>query len=221
MGTYKRIITVDDEIQAQRAVKGLVYLIDDDCDVLVSLSQLIEYEGYACKKFLSVDLFFAQLKQPRFEGPRCILSDMSMPGKTGLVLQEMLPKDSDMPLIFITGIGDIDQAAQAFRRGALHFLTKPISDTDLFAVLKEAMQVSACRQELYVKREKKSALIARLTPRERELAKMLPEGLSIKEMAKEMGISDRAVKLYKKNLMDKLEIKSVFDLAKFQIDGLL
>ena len=221
MGTYKRIITVDDEIQAQRAVKGLVYLIDDDCDVLVSLSQLIEYEGYACKTFSSVDLFFAQFKQPRFEGPRCILSDMSMPGKTGLALQEMLPEDSNMPLIFMTGISGIDQAAQAFRRGALHFLTKPISDTDLFAVLKEAMQVSAYKQKLYVNREKKSALIARLTPRERELAKMLPEGLSIKEMAKEMGISDRAVKLYKKNLMDKLEIKSVFDVAKLQIDGLL
>lgn len=218
---FKRVITVDDERQAQRAAKGLVSVVDDDVSILNALSDLIEYEGYVCDIHESASAFFERQNAPRFPGPRCILSDMSMPGEDGLALQIRLPADSDQVLIFMSGISGVEQAAQAFRNGALHFLTKPIQDHQLFSVVDEALKKSALIQQRNAWQDKQTARIAKLTVRERELAAMLPEGLSIKEMAEKMGVSDRAVKLYKKSLADKLEAKSLADVLKLQMSGLL
>lgn len=221
MTIFKRVITVEDGWQAQRAAKGFISVVDDDVHVLNALRELIEYEGYACLTFSSVGAFFEYQNELRFPGPRCILSDMAMPEEDGLALQIRLPVDSDQVLIFMSGISGIEQAAQAFRNGALHFLTKPIQDHQLFSVIDEALQKSAVIQNRNEWQHKQSALIAKLTRRERELAAILPEGLSIKEMAGKMGVSDRAIKLYKKNLTDKLEAKSVADVLRLQMSGLL
>lgn len=221
MTIFKRVITVEDEWQAQRAAKGLVSVVDDDLHVLNALRELIEYEGYACLTFNSVNAFFEYQNELRFPGPRCVLSDMAMPEEDGLVLQIRLPVDSDQILIFMSGISGVEQAAQAFRKGALHFLTKPIQDHQLFSVINEALQKSVLIQKRNEWQHKQAALIAKLTVRERELAALLPEGLSIKEMAEKMGVSDRAIKLYKKNMADKLEAKSVADVLRLQMNGLL
>lgn len=221
MKNFKRVINVDDERQAHRAAKGLVSIVDDDVRVLNALCELIEYEGYACEAYDSARAFFEKQNELRFPGPRCILSDMSMPEEDGLSLQIRLPGDSDQVLIFMSGIGSVEQAAQAFRNGALHFLTKPVHDHQLFSVIDEALQKSTLIQQRNAWSHKQAARIAKLTGRERELAAMLPEGLSIKEMAEKMGVSDRAIKLYKKNLTDKLEAKSVADVLILQISGLL
>lgn len=215
------MITVDDEIQAQRAAKGLVSVVDDDARVLKALGDLIQYEGYACELHASTGAFFEHQGASRFPGPRCILSDMAMPEEDGLALQNRLSPDSDQVLIFMSGICGIDQAAQAFRNGALHFLTKPVEDHQLFSVIDEALQKSTLIQQHNDWRYKQAACVAKLTGRERELAAMLPEGLPIKKMAEMMCVSERAIKLYKRNLMDKLEAKSVADILKLQMHNLL
>lgn len=221
MSNLKRVVTVDDERKAKCSAKGLVSVVDDDVLVLNALRELIEYEGYACEAYDSVSAFFEEQNEPRFSGPRCILSDMSMPREDGLALQIRLPVGSDQVLIFMSGISGIEQAAQAFRNGALHFLTKPVQDQQLFSVIDEALKKSALIQERNEWLNKQAIRVAKLSGRERELAVMLPEGLSIKEMAKKMGVSDRAIKLYKKNLTDKLEAKSVADVLRLQMSGLL
>lgn len=217
----RRVITVDDERLAKRAARGLVSVVDDDPSVLLALQTLIEYEGYACTVHASVSEFLTSLALPRFPGPRCILSDTYMPEIGGLQFQESMPVDSDQPIIFMSGMAQIEDAAQAFRRGAIHFLNKPIKDSELFVAIDEALQLSAQLQFNRSMKKIRAERIARLSPRERELAKLLPAGLQIKEMAEAMGISERAIKLYKKNLTEKLEIQSVFELVDLQRDGLL
>jgi FixJ family two-component response regulator len=221
MEVLRRVITVDDERLAKRAARGLVSVVDDDPGVLLSLRALIEYEGYACHTYASVTEFLAASGQPRFPGPRCILSDMYMPDLDGLKLQASLSEESDQPIVFMSGMGQVEQVAQAFRKGAVHFLSKPISDSDLFHAIHEALLQSVQIQQIRAQKKLQIERMAKLTPRERELAQLLPEGLSIKEMADNMDVSDRAIKLYKKNLMEKLEVKSIFELMAYMNNGFL
>lgn len=221
MEVFRRVITVDDERLAKRAARGLVSVVDDDASVLLSLRALIEYEGYACHTYASVIEFLEASGEPRFPGPRCILSDMYMPHLDGLKLQATLSENSDQPVVFMSGMGQVEQVAQAFRKGAVHFLSKPISDSDLFHAIHEALIQSTQIQQARALRKLQIERVAKLTPRERELAQLLPEGLSIKEMADIMDVSDRAIKLYKKHLLEKLEVKSVFELADYRSNGLL
>lgn len=221
MKEFRRVITTDDEILAMRASKGIISIIDDDPQVLQALQELISYEGYLCHSFASVNDFLNKNNEPRFPGPRCILSDMVMSEKDGLALQKSLPKNSDQPLIFMSGMATVDQAAHAFRGGALHFLVKPVNDVELFEAIEEALNKSAAmqRQQAWLDNQKK--VVAKLTPREIELANILPKGLAIKKISTEMGISERAVKLYKKSIFDKLNIKTLLELITILDSGLL
>lgn len=221
MRAMRRVITVEDERLAVRCAKGHVALIDDDVHIVQSLQELIEYEGYACSAFVSVEEFLWHENEPVFPGPRCILSDMCIPGLDGLALQEHLPAQSDRPLVFMSGNSSVRQTAQAFRNGALHFLTKPVDDNELFSVLEEALARSAQLQEQVRWTSLQASRIATLTLRELELARMLPEGQAIKVMADRMCVTDRAIKLYKKSLMNKLQIESVYELVRLQDYGLL
>lgn len=210
----KRVITVDDERQAERNAKGLVSVIDDDVEVLASLRDLILFEGYACETYSGVREFLHSQETRRFPGPRCILSDMCMPDLDGLSLQALIPCQTDQVILFMSGVSDVSQVSKAFRQGALHFLTKPIDDAVLFETLREAMHKSLDLQDSMQWREHQQKLASKLTPREREVAHLIPQGLSIKVMAEKMGISDRAVKIYKQNLMNKLELDSAFELVR-------
>lgn len=217
---YKRVITTDDEVIAKKSGKGTIHIIDDDLQVLQALRDLIEYEGYLCHTYDSVTNFLEHSQSERYPGPRCILSDMAMPSHNGLDLQAMMPSPTDMVMIFMSGISTLDQTSQAFRNGAIHFLSKPIQDHVLFEAISEALDKSRQLQiELQWKNEQIKR-IARLSPREREVAQMLAQGLAIKEMSNSLRISDRAVKLYKKNLMEKLNTNSLIDILKLQLAGL-
>lgn len=221
MSEFRRIITVDDERLAKRAAKGLVSIIDDEAHVLESLCALVQYEGYLCQTYLSARDFLAAINEPRFPGPRCILTDLSMPKMDGLALQSHLPAESDQPVIFMSGLNNVRQTAQAFRNGALHFLSKPIKDSDLFATIEEAMEESNTVQKQTAWRSEKLARVDLLTARERDLIQLLPTGMTICEMGNQMGISERAVKHHKKNLMEKLQIRTIFELMRLQREGLL
>jgi len=218
---FRRVINIDDERLAKRAAKGTVSIVDDEAHILESLQALIEYEGYLCLTYASVAEFLVGNELPRFYGPRCILTDLSMPKMDGLALQAKLPSDSDQPVIFMSGVNNVRQTAQAFRNGALNFLPKPIRDVDLFAAIEEALEESAIFQKHEQWRTEQAARIALLTERERFLIKLLPTGMSIKEMGEQMNISERGVKHHKKNLMDKLQIRTVFELVRLQREGLL
>jgi len=221
MEIFRKIITVHDEQEAKRALLGLVSVVDDDAAVRQSLRLLIEYEGFKCNTYASVTEFIEESMRLRFPGPRCILSDMYMPDLNGLHLQEALKESSDQPIVFMSGMGVLEHAVQAFRRGAVHFLSKPINDDELFMAIQEALSISSRLQQARSLKKSLNERAAKLTPRERELAQLLPEGLAIREMADAMNVSDRAIKLYKKNLMEKLEIKSVYELVTFKSNGLI
>lgn len=221
MSDFLRIINIDDERLAKRAAKGIVSVVDDETQVLESLQALIEYEGYLCLTYTSVPEFLKGNELPRFRGPRCILTDLSMPKMDGLALQGQLPTESDQPVIFMSGVNNVRQTAQAFRNGAINFLAKPIKDIDLFAAIEEALEESAVFQRHDQWRTEQASRIALLTERERDLIKLLPTGMSIKEMGEQMNISERGVKHHKKNIMDKLQIRSIFELVRLQREGLL
>lgn len=221
MEIFRKVITVDDERLAKRALRGLVSVIDDDAAVLQSLRPLIEYEGYSCNTYSSVTEFIERSAHPRFPGPRCILSDMYMPGLDGLQMQEAMSEQPDQAIVFMSGMGRVEHVAQAFRRGAVHFLSKPINDSELFTAIQDALHLSTKAQQARTLKRLQNDRVAKLTPRERELAQLLPEGFSIREMAEAMDVSDRAIKLYKKNLMEKLGIKSIYELVVFKQNGLI
>lgn len=217
----KRVVTVDDERLQVRYAKGLVSVIDDDVGVLNALKDLIEYEGYACETYAGVQAFLDAQSEVRFPGPCCILSDMCMPELDGLALQERLPRQSHQVIVFMSGMSDVSQVSAAFRQGALHFLTKPVRDEVLFDILAEAMAQSQRRQHELSWRAHQADLAAKLTAREREVAKLTRQGLPIKSIAAQLGVSDRAVKLYRQQLTTKLELQSMFELVKLVDEGLI
>lgn len=207
------IITIQDQKLAKRAEKGTVNVVDDDVALLAALNDLITYEGYLCQTFSSVGDFLAVMDKPRFPGPMCLLSDMMMPGVDGLAFQTSLPENFEQPLIFMSGMSTVEDAATAFRRGAIHFLIKPVNDQVLFATIEEALEKSNDIQLANDIHAQCLTLVDRLTSREKQLAKLLPDGDSIKTLATQMDISERAVKLYKKSLMEKLEIRTIAQLV--------
>lgn len=217
----KRVITVDDERLAARYEKGLVSIIDDDVSVLRALEDLIHYEGYACETYRSVAEFIDAQSRERFPGPRCVLSDMYMPDQDGLALKASLPADSDQVVVFMSGMSDINRVSRAFRMGALNFLCKPLDDQIVFDAIAEALEQSERLQLAHRARAHQERLAARLTPREREVASLIPQGLPIKVIAARLGISDRAVKIHKHNVMQKLQIRSAFELVRLVADRIL
>lgn len=221
MTSFRSVISVADERLAARSARGHVSVIDDDPGILGALQALFEYEGYACAIFGSVRQFLDVQGQPRFPGPRCILSDMSMPEMDGLALQSQLPGNSDQVLVFMSGVSTVPQVVQALRGGAVHYLTKPLDEALLLAAVEEALGKSLELQAKMSASVLRTQLVSRLTPREKTVALLIVQGHSIKTMADRLAISERAIKQYKQSILYKLEINTAFDLVRLQQQGLL
>src|SRR5215470_17933390 len=192
--------------------KPIVFVVDDDISVRESLELLIQNEGFRPKTFASAQEF---LDCPRTLVPNCMLLDISLPGMNGLDLQKRIAIErTEMPIIFITGSGDISKSVQAMKAGAIEFLTKPFNDEVLLTAIRQALERSrvALAQETEMKELRDR--YASLTPREREVMALVVSGLLNKQVGGELGISEKTVKAHRGQMMQKMKANSVADLVK-------
>ena len=190
----------------------IVFVVDDDVSVRESLELLIRCEGWQPETFASAQEF---LTHPRALVPSCLVLDVSLPGLNGLDLQKRVAVErTDMPIIFITGYGDVPMTVQAMKAGAVEFLTKPFSDEVLLSAIRQAIERSrvALGQEVEMRALRES--YASLTRREREVMALVVSGLLNKQVGAELGISEITVKAHRGKVMRKMKADSVADLVK-------
>jgi FixJ family two-component response regulator len=193
-------------------VTPIVFVVDDDVSVRESLELLIQCEGWQPKTFASAQEF---LDYPRVLTPNCLVLDVSLPGLNGLDLQRVVAGErTDMPIIFITGHGDVPMTVQAMKAGAVEFLTKPFSDDVLLRAIRAALERShaALSHEagMRVLRDR----YASLSQRERQVMALVVSGLLNKQVGGELGISEITVKAHRGKVMQKMKADSLADLVK-------
>ncbi len=191
---------------------SIVFVVDDDASIRDALKSLIRSVG------LKVELFgspreFLQAKRP--DAPSCLVLDVRLPGESGLNLQRELAETNDhIPIIFITGHGDIRMSVRAMKAGAVEFLTKPFSDQDLLDAIHEALDSDRARRH----REGEAAMLRQrlksLTPREREVLPRVVSGLLNKQIAAELGTTEATVKVHRSQLMKKMDAESLPELVR-------
>jgi FixJ family two-component response regulator len=191
---------------------SLVFVVDDDISVRESLELLIRSEGLQPKTFQSAQHF---LSHPHTPVPSCLVLDISMPGLSGLELQKRVAAEyPDVPIIFITGHGDVPKTVQAMKAGAVEFLTKPFNDEVLLGAIRQAIERSrvALGQQAEIRelRDRYSSL----SPREREVMALVVSGLLNKQVGGELGISEITVKAHRGKVMQKMKADSLPDLVK-------
>jgi len=185
----------------------IVFVVDDDISVRESLESLIRCEGWEPETFESAQEFLAR---PRVFTPSCLILDVSLPGLSGLDLQKSIALERrDMPIIFITGHGDVPMTVKAMKAGAVEFLTKPFGDEALLS----AIRLSIERSHVALRREAESNVFrnsyASLTPREREVLVLVVSGLANKEVGSALGISEITVKAHRGKVMQKMQADSL------------
>jgi len=189
-----------------------VFVIDDDASVRKSLSRLLRSAGYATETFASAEEF---LGRDHFEGVGCILLDVKMPGLSGMDLQEELNKaDYHMPIVFVTGHGDIPMTVEAMKKGAVDFLTKPFDEEELLQALRAAIEKDRNARAEHTEVYEIRRLIELLTPRENEILRYVVAGMLNKQIALELGIAEKTVKVHRGRVMEKLGMDSVAELVR-------
>ena len=190
-----------------------VFIIDDDPSIRTSLSLLLNSAGYVVKTFASAE----ELLESKLDtsSPSCFVLDVKMPGLSGLDLQEELAsRNYTIPIIFITGHGDIPMSVQTMKKGAVDFLSKPFDDYQLLEAVKEALlRNSHAHSELNEQKHIKQKLDS-LTSREYEVLRYLITGMLNKQIAYKLKIAERTVKAHRKHVFDKLGIKSIAELVR-------
>jgi FixJ family two-component response regulator len=198
------------EVLPMPDVTPIVYVVDDDVSVRESLEMLIENAGWKPEVFASAQAF---LSRPRVAGPSCLVLDVTLPGLNGLELQEQLAGRTDMPIIFITGYGDVPMTVRAMKAGAVEFLTKPFRDDVLLDAIRDAIERSRAALRLDSEMRTLRTCYASLTPREREVMVLVVSGLLNKQVGGELGISEITVKAHRGQVMRKMNAESLPDLV--------
>src|SRR5262245_39297203 len=196
-------------------VTPVVFVVDDDISVRESLETLLEFEGWRTETFASAEEF---LLAQSFDGPCCIILDVSLAKLNGLDLQELLCGDrGHMPIIFITGHGDIPMSVKAMKAGAVEFLTKPIDDEALLSAIRHALQRSAAVLDEQAEMTRLRDLYESLTLREQEVMRLVVAGMLNKQIGLKLGISEITVKAHRGKMMQKMKADSVADLVKMAV----
>jgi FixJ family two-component response regulator len=191
-----------------------VFIVDDDPATRRALTWMLESAGRTVEAFESGNDFLQAYVPGR---PGCLLLDLRMPRMTGLALQEELnARGIELPVIMLSGYGEVSVAVQALQRGALDFLEKPVDDTRLLAQVDRAFAVDNERRREHSVRQKCSVRLRRLTPREREVMTMVVAGMANKVVAYELGISQKTVESHRARVMSKLEVQSLADLVRLE-----
>jgi FixJ family two-component response regulator len=192
------------------AASSIVFVVDDDVSVREALELLIKSAGLQAETFASAQDFLAH---PRPTVPSCLVLDVTLPGLNGLELQQRMAERTDMPIIFITGHGDVPMSVRAMKAGAIEFLTKPFND----GVLLEAIGQALARSREALGRESEMQRLrscyASLTPRERDVMALVVSGLLNKQVGGELGISEITVKAHRGQVMRKMKADSLPELV--------
>ena len=188
-----------------------VHLVDDDASALTSVARLLRAAGFPVKMYSSAEAFLAEVDSG-VHG--CVVTDLEMPTMNGIELQERLARAGErLPVVFLTGRGDIPTSVKAMRRGAEDFVTKTAPKEVLLSAVRRALDRFAQENRLRLEDRDLEARFARLTPRDREVLLHVLRGQLNKEIAAELGVDERSVKRHRSSLMRKLEVGSVVELA--------
>jgi RNA polymerase sigma factor (sigma-70 family) len=189
-----------------------VYIVDDDEAVRDSLRWLLEANNYRVRAFPSGESFLAEYDEKR---PGVLIVDVRMPGMSGLELQEQLiARKSTMPIVFITGHGDVPMAVSTIKKGAIDFLEKPFDETDLREIVGRMFEQANERLTQAQAQREHEAMLARLTAREQQVLERIVAGRLNKQIADDLGISIKTVEAHRANIMEKLQVTTVADLMK-------
>jgi FixJ family two-component response regulator len=189
-----------------------VYVVDDDASFLKAVSRLLRAGGYLVRTFASAADFLAALAP---EATGCVVVDLRMPGQSGRDLQSVLATaDNPMPVIFLTGHGDIPTGVHAMRDGAVDFLTKPVKKENLFAAIERALARDAVERAQRVRMRDLRDRFDQMTPREHEVLAQVISGKLNKQIAFDLGTSERTIKAHRASIMDKLNVHSVAELVR-------
>ncbi len=191
---------------------SVVRIVGDDEDVRNSLKFLLEAEGWKTQVYANADEF---LEKDNAMIPGCLILDIRMPGTSGLMLQNrLIEAEYALPIIFITAFAEVGTAVMALRRGALDFLTKPINDERLLESVETAVSNDWKRRSSIEHSKKAHELVSLLTVRELDVARLVAEGLSNKQIAVNLGIAETTVKVHRTSIYRKLEVKTPLEIFK-------
>ena len=199
--------------QVMNAASSSVLIVDDDEDVLRALARVLRQAGFNVETFTSAAAF---LKRPFGDTPSCLVLDLKLPDLNGLQLQEaMTQANIPMPIVFVSGRSDVASTASAMRLGALDFLVKPVDDVVLIEAVSRALEEDTTRRHRRNEESVARERLARLTPRENDVCRLVARGLLNKQIADELGVSQQTVKIHRARAMRKLQVGSVAELVRF------
>ena len=194
-----------------------VYIVDDDEAVRDSLRWLLEANTYRVKAFASAEAFLGEYREDQ---PGILIVDVRMPGMSGLQLQEeLLARNSHMPVVFITGHGDVPMAVNTMKKGAVDFLEKPFNETDLRDIVARMFEIANQTLQRQQSKREHEAMLGRLTAREQQVLERIVAGRLNKQIADDLGISIKTVEAHRANIMEKLQVTTVADLMKVALAG--
>ena len=189
-----------------------VFVVDDDQALLTAIERVLSSSGYDVHTFSSPAFFLEQL--PNYDGPACLVLDLRMRELSGLGVQEwLLSKGITMPTVFLSGAADVPSTAQAMRKGAVDFLVKPVDEGELLDAVSRALATDIEHRRRRREAEQCSMRLARLTRREGQVCELVARGLLNKQIAHELGTSEKTVKVHRGRVMHKLEVDSVAELV--------
>lgn len=199
--------------------EATVYLIDDDADACTLLAKLLANEGYRIETFFSAEDFLSRYTHNP-AAPQCLVTDLRMPIIDGLALQSrLLAQDIRIPVIFLTGHGDVDFAVEAMKRGAVDFLQKPVDAEKLRTVIRQALEGASKASEQELRRQALYSRISLLTAREREVLELLAEGNSTKQIAAQLTINPKTVFVHRARVLEKMGADSLVALSQMMADA--
>ena len=189
-----------------------VFVVDDEAPVRKAISRLLRVAGFAVAAFPSPAEFLAEYDPHK---PGCLVLDLRMPGFDGIELQRALArKGSILPIIFLTGHGDIPQSVQAMKHGAIDFLTKPVNDEQLLAAIRAAIEKDRIARREDAELCDIRARLATLTPREREVLEHVVTGKLNKQIADHLGVVEKTIKVHRARVMQKMKVRSLAELVR-------
>jgi len=200
------------ELSAVGASHGAVYVVDDDRGFLRSMQRLLRAAGHSVQVFNSARDFLAG---PRLGEPECLLLDLRMPGVNGIELQDQLAALGDpLPIVFLSGHTDFHAGVRAMKAGAVDFLSKPFTESELLEAVANALERDRAARQRRAQRAEATERLARLTPRERQVCDLVASGLLNKQIAAQLGAAEKTIKCHRGRVMEKLAVGSVAELVR-------